>query len=192
MPPKPKITRQMILDAAFNIARNEGVDKITARSISEQLRCSTQPVLYYYATVDEIKKEAYNMADEYHSNYIMNMANDYGNPMLTIGMNYIRFAIEERNLFHFLFQTNGFSGESIISLIDSEDNFPVLEILQQELNTAPEEAKNIFSTLFIFAHGYASLYANNNMNYNEETVVSALEKAFTGAVYAVNQEKTIK
>jgi len=189
MPPKPKITKQMILDAAFKIIRNAGVDKITARSISEQLGCSTQPVLYYYDTVDAIKKEAYNMTDEYHSNYIMNMENDYGNPMLTIGMNYIRFAVEERNLFHFLFQTNEFSGESITGLIDSEDNIPVLEVLQRELNATIEETKNIFSTLFIFAHGYASLYANNKMDYDEETVVSALKKVFIGAVCATNQEK---
>lgn len=161
MPPKPKVTKQMILDAAFKIIRDEGVAKITARSISEQLGCSTQPVLYYYATVDEIKREAYRLADEYHSNYIMNMDNDYGNPMLTIGMNYVRFAIEERNLFHFLFQSNEFSGNSIMGLIDSEDSVPILEVLRQKLNTTPEETKNIFSTLFIFVHGYASLYANN-------------------------------
>lgn len=190
MPPKPKITKQMILDAAFKIIRDEGVAKITARSISEQLGCSTQPVLYYYAAIDEIKKEAYNMADEYHLNYIMNMENDYGNPMLTIGMNYIRFAIEERNLFHFLFQTNEFSGKSIMGLIDSENIFPVLEVLRQKLNATLEETKNIFSTLFIFVHGYASLYANNNMDYDEETVVSALERVFIGAVCTANQEKT--
>lgn len=190
MPPKPKITKQMILDAAFKIIRNAGVDKVTARSISELLGCSTQPVLYYFATVDEIKKEAYNMADEYHSNYIMNMEKDYGNPMLTIGMNYIQFAKEERNLFYFLFQTNEFSGESIISLVNSEENLPVLEVLQKELNATLEEAKNIFSTLFIFAHGYASLYASNNMEYDEKTVALALKRVFIGAVCAANQEKT--
>ncbi len=189
MPPKPKITKQMILDAAFKIIRNEGVDKVTARNISELLGCSTQPVLYYFATVDEIKKEAYNMADEYHSNYIMNMEKDYGNPMLTIGMNYIQFAKEESNLFHFLFQTNEFSGESIISLVNSEENLPVLGVLQKELNTTLEEAKNIFSTLFIFVHGYASLYANNNMDYDEETVASALRRVFIGAVCTANQGK---
>lgn len=189
MPPKPKITKQMILDAAFKIIRNEGVDKVTARNISELLGCSTQPVLYYFATVDEIKKEAYNMADEYHSNYIMNMEKDYGNPMLTIGMNYIQFAKEESNLFHFLFQTNEFSGESIISLVNSEENLPVLGVLQKELNATLEETKNIFSTLFIFVHGYASLYANNNMDYDEETVASALKRVFIGAVCTANQGK---
>ena len=55
MPPKAKISKEMIIEEAFQIARTEGVDKITARRISERLNCSTQPVLYYFATVEEIK-----------------------------------------------------------------------------------------------------------------------------------------
>lgn len=98
MPPKAKITKEMILDVAFDIVQREDIDKVTTRSISQQLSCSIQPVLYYFATVEDIKREVYQKADEYHTNYIVNMENDYGNPMLAIGVNYIKFAIEERNL----------------------------------------------------------------------------------------------
>ena len=34
MPPKAKITKEMIVDTAFEIVRKEGVHKVTARSIS--------------------------------------------------------------------------------------------------------------------------------------------------------------
>lgn len=189
MPPKAKITKEMIVDVAFAIIQKDGVDKVTARSISEQLHCSTQPVLYYYATVDDIKKEAYDKADAYHSNYIMNMEKDYGNPMLAIGMNYIKFAIEERNLFCFLFQSNEFSGKSMMDLIDSEELMPILMVLQQKLNVSVEETKCVFQTLFVFVHGYASLYANNTMSYDEETVVSELQMLFNGTIYAVKCRK---
>ena len=73
MPPKAKITKEMIEDTAFEIVRKEGADKVTARSISEQLSCSTQPVLYYFSTVEEIKKAVYKKADEYHTAYLMNL-----------------------------------------------------------------------------------------------------------------------
>lgn len=189
MPPKAKITKEMIVDVAFAIIQKDGVDKVTARSISEQLHCSTQPVLYYYATVDDIKKETYGKADAYHSNYIMNMEKDYGNPMLAIGINYIKFAIEERNLFCFLFQSNEFSGKSMMDLIDSEELMTILMVLQQKLNVSVEEAKRVFQTLFVFVHGYASLYANNTMNYDEETVVSELQMLFNGTIYAVKCRK---
>ena len=185
MPPKAKITKEMILDAAFSIVREEGIDKVTARRISERLNCSTQPVLYYFATVEEIKDSLYKMADEYHSGYIMNMDEDDENPMVTIGVNYIRFAMEERNLFRFLFQSDEFSGFGILDLVELEEIRPLLEVLKQELDMPMERVKQVFSTLFIYVHGYASLYANNTMVYEESVVLKALDNVFLGAVCAL-------
>lgn len=188
MPPKAKITKEMIVDTAFEIVRKEGVHKVTARSISEQLKCSTQPVLYYFSTIEDIKKMVFKKADEYHSEYIMNTESDCKNPMLTIGMNYIKFAIEERNLFRFLFQSNEFAGVGMLDLLEAEELLPLLTVLQNELNLSMEDTKEVFSTLFIFAHGYASLYANNTMIYDELNVRKALEKIFDGAVCATKGE----
>ena len=192
MPPKAKITKEMIVDTAFEIVRKEGADKVTARSISEQLNCSTQPVLYYFSTVEEIKKAVYKKADEYHTIYLMNLEMSCDNPMLAIGMNYIKFAIEERNLFRFLFQSNEFSGVSMLELLETEELFPMFGMLQNELDISLAAAKEVFSTLFIFAHGYASLYANNAMLYNEQDVIRALDKIFEGAVCTVKGEQNEK
>ena len=53
MPPKVKITKEMIIDAAFEIARSEGAENINARTISKKLGCSTQPVMYHFKTIEE-------------------------------------------------------------------------------------------------------------------------------------------
>jgi len=184
MPPKAKITREQIVSAAFAIARAEGVDNVTARSISARLNCSTQPVLYSFATVEDIKRAVYEQADAYHSAYILKMGNGCENPLLTIGKNYIRFAIEERNLFRLLFQTDEFAGRGLPELLEAEALLPLLRVLQKELKVSLEEARGIFTTLFIFAHGYASLYANNTMRFAEAEVTAALEAVFRGAAYA--------
>lgn len=189
MPPTPKITKEMIVDAAFLIVQRDGINKVTARTISEQLNCSTQPVLYYFSTVEDIKKAVYEKADTYHTDYIMNLENDYGNALLTIGMNYIKFAIEERNLFRFIFQSNEFSGASLLDLLDAEELSPLFMVLQQQLEVSLDLAKEIFSTLFIFVHGYASLFANNQMLYDEEQLINALTKVFYGAVSTAKGER---
>lgn len=188
MAPKAKITKEMIINTAFNIVREDGVDKVTARSISKQLNCSTQPVLYYFSTVEDIKRMVYKKADEYHSDYIMNTKTDCKNPMLAIGMNYIKFAIEERNLFCFLFQSNEFSGVSMLNLLEAEELLPLLTVLQHELDMSMEDTKEVFNTLFIFVHGYASLYANNTMIYDELKVRKALEKIFNGTLFTMKGE----
>lgn len=192
MPPKARISKEMIIEEAFQIARTQGIDRITARSISEQLKCSTQPVLYYFATVEDIKAAVYQRADEYHTGWLMNMECDHGNPMLNIGMNYIRFAVKERNLFHLLFQSNGFSGASLPDLIRSEGLEPVMQVLRQEAGVTADEAREIFTALFVFVHGYASMYANNEMAYDEKLLAALLTKIYKGAVYTVKEIKDEK
>ena len=73
-------------------------------------------------------------------------------------------------------------------MMDSEALLPMLSVLQQELDASLEEAKEIFATLFIFVHGYASMFANNTMVYQEADLVLKLTKVFYGAVYAAKQE----
>lgn len=178
MPPKAKISKEMIVEEAFQIARTQGADKITARSISQQLNCSTQPILYYFSTVEEIRAAVYQRADRYHSRFLTDRERDYGSPLLSMGMNYIRFAAEEKNLFRLLFQSNEFSGVNLMDLIRAEESSPMLQALQQEAKVTENAALEIFTTLFIFVHGYASLLANNEMPYDEERLAGALKKIY--------------
>ena len=43
MPAKVKVTKEMVIDAAFTVARETGAENINARTVSERLNCSTQP-----------------------------------------------------------------------------------------------------------------------------------------------------
>ena len=52
MPPKLKVTGETIVEAAFQIARDEGYEKINARAVAEKLNCSTQPFLEQVTTID--------------------------------------------------------------------------------------------------------------------------------------------
>ena len=188
MPPKPKITRDMILDAAMEIAREEGAENINARTVSDKLNCSTQPVMYQFATIEELKKAVYAKVDRYHTEYLMNMEGQQKGIMLGIGLNYIRFAIKEPNLFRFLFQS-GFAVEnSLLEMIDSEELKPVLTVMQEAMEMDMEQTKEVFLTIALFAHGYASIIANNSLEYDEDLVAVHLERVYRGAALAVQAE----
>ena len=177
MPAKAKVTKEMIVDAAFSIARQAGAENINARTVSERLHCSTQPVMYHFATIEELKRTVYARADVYHSEYLMNMKKPPRGAALGIGMNYIRFAIEEPHLFRFLFQSDYFGGKTLLELIEA-------------LDMRLEQTKKVFLTVFLFAHGYASIIANNALKYDEELIHSQLERAYRGAILAAQEETT--
>ena len=187
MPAKIKATKEMIINAAFKIAREMGAENINARTVSEKLNCSTQPVMYHFATIEELKRAVYVKADLYHSEYLMNIRSQQNGAMLGIGLNYIRFAIEEPHLFRFLFQSNFFNGTTMIELIDAEELMPVLSAMQQALEMSIEQTKKVFLTVFLFAHGYASIIANNSLKYDENIIKDQLEQAYRGAVLAVQK-----
>ena len=188
MPAKARITKEMIIDAAFAIAREAGAGSINARAVSERLHCSTQPVMYHFATIEALKRTVYAKADGYHSEYLMSMKKPPNGAALGIGMNYIRFAIEEPHLFRFLFQSDYFNGKTLLELIDAEALTPVLSAMQNALGISMEQTKKVFLTVFLFAHGYASIIANNSLQYDEELIHSQLERAYRGATLAAQEE----
>ena len=176
MTPRSKITREMIIDAAYEIVRESGEGSLNARSIADRLGCSTQPVLYVFRTMDEIRECVYQKADEYHSEYLMQTGEN-----TSIWKNYIRFSVRERNLFRFLFQSNAFSGR-IQGLIDDERLLPVLEAMSAQMGMEVKDVKKFFAAVYYPVHGIASLLANNSMEYDEEEFEAILNMIRRGVL----------
>jgi len=178
MPPIPKISKQMILESSIEIIRKDGIENLNVRNIANKLSCSTQPIMYHYKNMGILKEELYTMVNEYHSEFLMKESNI--NPLLNIGLQYIKFANEEKNLFKFLFQSNKFSNFNFEDLIDdNESNLQsIFDIVQKETKLSGNQIKEKFTILFIIAHGIASLLANNSMTYNEKECMKILEQVF--------------
>lgn len=60
--------------------------------------------------------------------------------------------------------------------------------MEGALGMDAERTKRVFLTIALFAHGYASILANNGLDYDEALVASHLERAYRGAVLAAQEE----
>jgi AcrR family transcriptional regulator len=54
MPPTTKHSRETIIEAAFEIAREGGISAISTRAVAKRLGCSVAPIYQNFATVDEL------------------------------------------------------------------------------------------------------------------------------------------
>lgn len=187
MPPKARITKEMIVDGAVELTRQGGVQSINARNVARQLGCSTQPIMYQFVTMEELKQAAYDQVDRLHTDFLLNVPPGT-DPLLGIGLNYIRFAKEEPQLFRFLFQSGFVREQSLSEMIDSPYLRPILETIQNEANLDESRVRDVFLTLALFVHGYASLIVNNTIEFDENQVAPQLERVFIGAVAAVSME----
>ena len=188
MPPKTRIKEEMIIDAAIEVVRQRGFENINARTVSGQLHCSTQPVMYHFSTIDNLKKAVYRQVDKLHTKYLMNTQPGQ-DPILGIGLNYIRFAVEEPQLFRFLFQSGYAEESNLLEMVDSEELVPVLEAMREGAGLSLRKTRNVFITVALFAHGYASIIANNHLEFDEKLIAEHLERTWNGAVLAAAQEE---
>ena len=169
MPRSPTTTKEDIVEGAFQLIREQGHEALTVRNLASFLGCSTQPVMYQFPSMDALRDLTYQRADAFHSAYIL-AAED----LLEIGLRYIRFAGEEPQLFRFLFQSGRFSGLSLEDLIRAPETAGVLATVCAEEALMPEDAAAFFEPLAALVHGYASLIANNAMNYDPDAIRTIL------------------
>lgn len=186
MPPKAKISREMIVEAGLGVIRRNGHESLSVRSVAAELGCSTQPVMYHYKSVSELRADVYAAADELHTKYITAEDDTAGNPLLSLGLRYILFANEEKHLFRFLFQSDGFGGRSLGELLGSgEASDVIIQPLCQAAGLDEKQALEVFSGLFVCVHGAASLLANNSMEYDKAYFAGLLENTFKGAIAVI-------
>ncbi len=183
MPPKSRISRQMILDAGLQIVREEGIHALNVRAAASRLHCSTQPIMYHFATMKDLKDEIYTIANTMHTDAILKVDFEQDpEPIVTISRNYIRFAVEESHLFRFLFQTDRFAKSSLRTILDHPQLAPVFAAMAEKVGLTAAEARDAFASAFFALHGIASLLANNSLNYDPQYYDRVIAGTFCGSI----------
>lgn len=180
MPPKAKFTREEIIEAAFQLARAEGFDKITARELGKKLQSSARPIFTVFENMDEVKAEVIIRAKELYGQYVENgLKQELA--FKGVGMAYITFAIDEPKLFQLLFMSaepEKIGVENILPQIDASYE----DILQSVLKyvDSREAADMIYQHLWTYTHGIATMCATNLCSYTMEQISERLTQIFIG------------
>ena len=178
MPTTIKISKDMILDAAFKIAREEGIEKISNREIAKKLECSIRPIYYQFENVQEMQKELYLKIEKYFYQFLMdNMVDDIPK-YKQIGIHYIKFAQKEKKLFQILFM--GDMGLTLNAFISKagKDYEDIEKLIKISTNLDKKEIKDFHTKMWIFTHGIATLVANNTVHLEEEQIKELLSNEF--------------
>lgn len=188
MPPKVKVTQDQIIQAAMDIVRESGIDALNARALAKQLDCSIQPIFKNFETMGSLKQallvEAQKIYDGYTQKGMQN-----SNPFLGIGLGYIQFAQEEKNLFKLLFMTNEFKQTSLIQIIKDDENQEVVKLVAQLSGLSLVLSKQLFIDVWLITHGIASMCATNDIDLSLDEVTMILRDAFAGFKHQLLKEK---
>ena len=173
-----KITKDMILEAAFDIVREKGLEEVSNRSIAKRLECSIRPIYYQFNNSDELKKELYTKIEKYFYKYIMDNMIDNIPYYRQVGINYIKFAREEKNFFKILFMSKSdYLPEGFVS--KSEDDFKeISKLIKMSTKLNDDDIKSFHIKMWMFTHGIATLLATDTVLFTEEQISNLLSSQF--------------
>lgn len=155
MPKKIVFSKETIINKAFELFKEEGIDSISARNVAKALNCSPAPIYSSIGSMEILKDELVNKAKNLFVNYITTQRTKI--KFLDIGIGFAVFAREERQLF-----SNIFLVESLERALMSE----FLDLIHDEMkkdsrfsHLTEDERNEIFMNCWIFLNGLATLIA---------------------------------
>lgn len=176
MPPKQKITKDMILEQAFKITREKGIEAVTARSVAKEVGCSIQPVFCQFATMEDLKQGTFDYACTYLMAEIMRFKDEPDFAYRT-SMWVINLARTEPKLFHLLYLSNSYKSEKLLNvMMNYESNRHVVSKMMETYNIDKETCKDIMIRSFLFLYGTATMIATNNINFTDDQVADMMKR----------------
>lgn len=178
MPTKIRISKDMILDAAFEIVRQDGMEKLSNRELANRLKCSIRPIYYQFENVEEMQKELYMKIEKYFYKFLLdNMVNEIPR-YKQVGINYIKFAKQEKKLFQTLFMSDiGLTPDAFVSK-DGDDYEEIAKLIKISTNLKDNDIKDFHTKMWIFCHGIATLVANGTIKLTDNQIQELLSNEF--------------
>lgn len=176
MPPKTRITKELILQKSFEITKNEGIEYLNARYLAKKLSCSTMPIFKAFVDMKELKTELKTMIDQYYDDFIHQYI-DKTNYLFTMSFAYVCFALKERNLFGALFVNEFIQIRSVEEVIHSPWNRETIEYTAKQYQISIQESENLYRDIRFYAHGIATQIYGGNIALSEEDIQLFLHHA---------------
>lgn len=182
--PRVKVTKDDIINISFFIVRNEGIDNLSARRIAKELNCSVQPIFFNFSNMDDLKKAILIKGCNYFYEFVSKLFDKDIPPYKQVGINYIKFAKEEPNLFKLLFM----SGNDL-SIIDNNKSFDVIKhYIEKSLSLSDFDIDSFHFNMWIFTQGLATLVLNGTLKLTDEQISSLLTNEFNAlSLYEKNK-----
>ena len=186
MAPRNKFTRGEMIEAAAQVVREKGIDSLTAKALAGQRGVSTQPVFTCFGTIDEAKREVRAYAERLYDRYVAEGLK-MPVPFYGVGMQYIRFAKEEPQLYRLLFLTSsGEDNQSVMNAMHHSQEL-VREALQQTYHIDAQAADRYFRDMWLVVHSLATLVVTGGCPYSEQEMGEILTGFSAGLCKAIKE-----
>lgn len=187
---KTQITKKIILQAALEILIEKGFAGVNIKTLSEKINCSTQPIVWHFDNMDGLRIALGQYALEYANSKLRPISNEGNTAFYQVGRAYINLAINEPNLFRFLYM----SGDSELSLhnfdgiISDSGNDELVIALSESLHISQTNAAKYLQNTIIYTHGIAALIVAGVIKATETEILNLIDNAAKSFLLSLRSE----
>ena len=169
MAPRNKFTKAEMVEAALGVVRAKGIDGLTAKTLAEALGISTQPVFTAFGSMENLRQAVYAAGVGVYDRY-MEAGLGEKIPFFGVGMQHIRFAREEPELYQFLFLNRAQDSRCSVMQTMAHLQVWVRPTLMGIYRITSEEADFYFRNLWLAAHSLATLIVTGDCPYSDREI----------------------
>ncbi len=187
MPRDFLFTKEEIVKVAIDLTREKGFSAVSARSLGEKLGTSSRPIFSHFENMADVQKAIISAANELYQSYIKEeIASRKYPPYKAVGMAYIRFAREERELFKLLFMRDR-SNDDVKE--NPEEMNTLIAMICKQVGISKDEAKLFYLEMWTYSHGIASMIATGYLDWDESLTSRALTDVYEGLKFRYSKHE---
>jgi len=153
MPPKTVFSRDDVINTAFRVVQEKGIQSLTAREVAKRLKSSTAPVYSNFESMKLLEREVIKKARDLLMDYMIRPHTEM--VFLNMGVGYAKFAREHCPLFRALY-------------LEKSDHKDILDELENSLRMrmredtrftelSDPERFSLLDKMWTFTHGMATM-----------------------------------
>lgn len=200
MPPRPKFTKEQVLEAALRIVETEGESALTARRLGQELGSSPRPIFTLFEGMQDLKKQlhdgpAMQVFDSFCNSYLSGEsahdAEALNAPFKKLGYALVSFATEKPQLFSFLFISASSGSMTFEDWGMSAQVAPAVELLMDTYGFDEKTAAVLFRETWMHTYSLCVLRVTGAAEVTDEDVSLSLSRGFQGLMMLAREGRLV-
>lgn len=190
MPPKPRFTKEKVIETALDIVSEKGITALTARELGDALGSSARPIFTLFDSMEELQKEVRLAAMERFEHFEADSF--YDMPFFKkVGMRMVLFGEKEPKLYQLLFMGEKHSAvcfDDIYGELGATAG-KCIENIREVYGLDTQQAKMLFENMWIYTFGIGALCAVGACDFSTDKLGDMLTTQFKAMMMLIKSEK---
>ena len=175
---KTTISKEVILEAALKMLIRDGYASVNVKTLASEIGCSTQPIVWHFENMGGLRQALSDYAMAYAAKQ---SASSYENKLESfefIGRSYVKMALNEPNLFKFLYLGGNPLGKPYnLKDIGSSKNKEMIAMIAEQTGLNEEQVIRFVRNTIIYSHGIATMLATGVLKGTEKEMMEMINNA---------------